>query len=236
MNHSTASRLWAVLGIVVAFVGIAGAQLMLDFPANTVIAERCTTGSPQNRLFGHNPSGEGFTLAWWETVESFPTSGFATMIIHGKQFIPQYPGGQVMLSGVDSVEFVFEMYPESMSPGDTAVYQIVAFNQADSAGTAVLLTSLIVCPETTNTVETEDSPGFVLYPNPARGQVSLAFDDLGMRVHFDFYSMTGKRLHTVPAAEAGGPVAVYDWPAGAYIVCLVDQGRILDRQTLVLTH
>jgi hypothetical protein len=228
-------RVPALLGIVVAFAGVTDAQPMLDFPADTVIAERCTTGSPQSVLFGHNPSGEGFTLTWWETVESFPTSGFATMIIHGKQFIPQYPGGQVMLSGVDSVEFVFEMYPESMSPGDTAMYQIVAFNQEDSAGTAVLLTSLIVCPETTSTVETEDSPGFVLYPNPAHGQVSLISDDLGTRGHFDIYSMTGKRLHTVPAAEAGAPVAVYDWPAGAYIVCLVADGRIRARQTLVIT-
>ncbi len=234
MNHPALSRLIAVLGFAIVLAGSAAAQAMLDFPTDSVIAESCTNPSPQPRLFGHNPSGVGFTLAWREVIESFPASGFATMIIDGRQFLPQQPGGSVMLSDADSVEFVFEVYPESMSPGDTALYQILAFNPEDSAGTAVLLTSLVACPATTRIEEAKDSPAFVVYPNPAHGHVNFGLDARMSSARIDIYDFSGERISTLPASEAGARMDVHDWPAGAYIVCLVGNDRILDRRALVV--
>jgi hypothetical protein len=229
-------RALALIAPVICLTAKIPAQPMLTFPADTVIAEGC--GNPwelDTRLFGLNPTNEPFQLTWWKTKETYPTTGFSALIIDGRQYLPSANTGMVNLGGQDSVEVVFELYPNDMAPGDTMVYQVVVFNPEDSAGTAVVLTGMIVCPETTGIEETNHSTGFTLYPNPARGQVFFEYEGTGTGSRFDIYTYTGKQVHTLPAAEAGSPVAIDEWPAGAYIVCLADDARILARQILIIT-
>lgn len=230
------TRVATFLALALGLGTTSAAQPMLIFPADTVIAEGC--GDPwelDTRLFGLNPTNEPFKLMWSKTQETYPTTGFSALIIDGLQFLPSATTGMVNLGGQDSVEVVFELYPDDMAPGDTMVYQVVVFNPEDIDGTSVVLTGMIVCPATTSIDALNNSPGFTVYPNPAREQVALGFEGTGTGVRFDIYTFTGKRVHTLPAAEAGSPVAVHDWPPGAYIVCLVDDARILARQTLIIT-
>lgn len=236
MNHPSRCRLLAVFGIAVALAGPAATQPMLTFPEDTIIAEGCEDiWALDTRLFGLNLTNEPFTLRWWKTKESYPIDGRTGLIIDGRQYLPSAPGGLVNLSGSDSVEVVFEPYSDyPMSPGDTVLYQIVALNREDSLGTAMLLTCIVVCPETTRTHEAEKPSAISVFPNPANGDVTLLSDASSPGDRFDIYSFTGKRMHSLPAAVAGSRIDVHDWPAGAYIVCLVGAGRILDRRALVV--
>jgi hypothetical protein len=212
-------------------------QPMLTFPQDTIIAEGCEDlWALDTRLFGLNLTHEPFRLYWWETQETYPGEGFTGLIIDGLQYPPSLHGGSVLLDGEDSVEVVFALYPEHpLSPGDTILYQIVVLNREDSLGTAMLLTCVVVCPETTRTDEAEQQPGISIFPNPSNGDITLFSDAISPGNRFDIYTLSGRRLHSLPAAEAGSRIDVHDLSAGAYIVCLVGHGRILNRQTLVIT-
>ena len=209
------------------------AQPMLSFPMDTILAAGCER-VPLN-LFGHNPGLDSFLLSWRKVHESFPSAGFGTMIIDGHQYLPGTPGGSVPLNGPDSVEFVFELYPDPMAPGDTVTYQIVAFNPADSAATSVLLTAMIVCPTTTGIIDEPLTKEFSLSPNPASGQVQILAKAPAAGHRFEIYAITGHRVASMPSDGSIGPVDISRWPPGPYIVCLVDGFRILCRKTLIIS-
>ena len=83
-------------------------------------------------------------------------------IIYGLQDLPSPKTGMVNLARQDALDVVFARYPNDNAAGYTMAYLVVGFNPEDSAGTALLRTGRIVGPVTTNTIESNNAPGFTL--------------------------------------------------------------------------
>ncbi|RSK35367.1 T9SS type A sorting domain-containing protein [Hymenobacter metallilatus] len=86
------------------------------------------------------------------------------------------------------------------------------------------------------------SPTLSVYPNPARGQVTVSINQLPVKseLKLRLSNIIGREIRTVAlrpeAADGGMPLNLSDLPAGMYFYSLVQNDKVLSTKRLVLQN
>ncbi len=148
----------------------------ITFSSDTVIVQKCDNQfSVAGIIKVYNTTNNQITLNWVMTQSAFPVTGWNALIIDPVQFPPSYSGGTYSVDANDSTDILFHIVPDSMTPGDTAIFQIMVYNALDSMNTATYLTALAYCPITSATGENTFDQSIILFPNPVNSSFSLRF-------------------------------------------------------------
>jgi hypothetical protein len=211
------------------------AQVM-SFSADTVTREACDSAF---YLVGtisiYNLTDELIPLKWELIRNSIPVVGYHFLIVDGTQYLSFAQEGFAGLDQHDSIDVYFQYYIGDMSPGDSAIYQILIYSTADSANTDQLLTAILYCPLSTSlskTMKKEDAA--VIYPNPFRSSTTIQLSEEMDHAQLFLYNASGEVVRII---HVDGRIVVIErdnLPSGMYALRILDKGLLKASARLIV--
>ena len=168
-------------------------QGTLLFSGDSVSAEACAGSTLIDRLFIYNISDHVVRLHWFYERLDIPNDGNEFFIAGGYQYSPGVNMHAFYLYPGDSAEVVFHIYAPVMFPGDSVIWHVRFYDEADSAQTSTLLTAIMVCPLSIGIAGLNDNPGVKLFPNPFTTSTEISTDILIDQARI--FDLSGRFVH-----------------------------------------
>lgn len=227
-----------LIGIILFLIctGSTVSQSSLTYSSDSVIAQKCDNQfSVAGIIKVYNNTNNQVTLNWIMTQSAFPTAGWTALIIDPIQFPPNTYAGSSYVDANDSTDILFHIVPDTMTPGDTAIFQIIIYDELDSISTATYLTALVYCPQALYITENNQSSSIFISPNPFKTQAIVLFHNPNTEKHFlMIYNSTLQIVKRISLENENVMIERNNFNSGLYFWQLWDKQKIIDYGKLII--
>ena len=208
-------------------------QETLQFSADTVVSSACDGFVLVGIIDVYNTSDEDIRVRWKRQRLDFPNGGTEFMIAAGIQYLPGTPAHAFNLYGLDSTEIYFNLFLDTLAPGDSVIWQVLFYDENDSIGTNKLLTAILECPLSSDVEEIDVSPSVSISPNPFNSYTIVSHQGSTID-HVKIFDLSGRLVHSIPVSGDQIILTRENLMEGIYIACYYFQGEIAGYSKLMV--
>ena len=217
------------------FTSSALSQTLLSFSDDTIVVESC---DDKCQLVGiiemYTHTKEKTRVRWDITKLELLDQLDIFLIIDPIQYVPYTTGAFIHIWN-DTTDILFHMCPDTLLPGDTALIQLGVYDTKDSVGTYQLLTTILSCPLSSATIDSEPNEAIRIYPNPFNFSTRLQTRDDLKYTHLNLYNVMGQFVRSVPINSSETEIYRDGLPEGLYFICVMDDQIIRSTVKVVVT-
>ena len=236
------SDAWQKINLVIVIL-LASVLVCDDFRAqstfviteDTVVTEACT-GSPVlfDTIRLYNLGDKDVDLNWELIKLILPQGGGGFLIIDPAQYPALTGHSHVLIHSADSSQIIFHVWPDTLHPGDSVIWQLHLFDPADSTNIDTLVTAIVACPLSSVTPPLVNTSTISVYPNPFSAATTIDFGNQFQEGTITICDLSGKPFLKMPIRGTQMELDRSSLVNGIYIMhIMTDSGQTVIRKFVV---